>query len=84
MTRVSGYSNQGRASITARNEETKKQARCVAGTELRHDPLCKCGRFWRCIMPIFLWVVFPFAVWSACMDQALSVAKPSHPKEFLR
>lgn len=23
-------------------------------------------------MPILLWVVFPFAVWSACMDQALS------------
>jgi hypothetical protein len=35
-------------------------------------------------MPIFLWVVFPFAVWSACMDQALSVAKPSHSKEFIR
>jgi hypothetical protein len=34
-------------------------------------------------MPILLWVVFPFAIWSACMDQALSVAKPSHPpKEF--
>jgi hypothetical protein len=29
-------------------------------------------------MLIFLWVVFPFAVWLACMDQALSVAEPSH------
>jgi hypothetical protein len=35
-------------------------------------------------MPIFLWVVFPFAVWSACMDQALYLAKPSHSKEFIR
>jgi hypothetical protein len=34
-------------------------------------------------MPIFLWVVFPFAVWSACMDQALAAAKPSHPKKFI-
>ena len=34
-------------------------------------------------MPILLWVVFPFAVWSACMDQALYV-KPSHSKEFIR
>jgi len=33
-------------------------------------------------MPIFLWVVFPFAVWSACMDQALYVAKPSHFKRI--
>ena len=69
--------SQGRASITARNEETKKQAKCVAGTESRHDRYASAGGS-RCIMPIFLWVVFPFAVWSACMDQALYLAKPSH------
>jgi len=37
----------------------------------------------RGVMPILLWIVFPFAVWSACMDQVLSVVKPSHtPKEI--
>jgi len=35
------------------------------------------------MMTILLWIVFPFAIWSACMDQFLPVAKPSHtPKEF--
>jgi hypothetical protein len=33
-------------------------------------------------MPILLWVVFPFAVWSACMDQALSAQRSDMPKEF--
>jgi hypothetical protein len=34
-------------------------------------------------MPILLWIVFPFAIWSAWMDQFLAVAKPSHtPAEF--
>jgi len=34
-------------------------------------------------MPILLWVVFPFAVWSACMDQTLSTTTTSDiPKEF--
>jgi hypothetical protein len=34
-------------------------------------------------MPILLWIVFPFAVWSACMDQALSTIKTSDmPREF--
>jgi hypothetical protein len=36
-------------------------------------------------MPILLWIVFPFAVWSACVDQALSAAQPSDTaKEFGR
>jgi len=33
-------------------------------------------------MPILLWVVFPFAVWSACMDQARSAQRRDTPKEF--
>jgi hypothetical protein len=34
-------------------------------------------------MPILLWVVFPFAVWSACMDQALVTTKRGEmPREF--
>ncbi len=44
--------------------------------------LYECGRFWRCTMPILLWVVFPFAVWSACMDQARSAQRRDTPKEF--
>jgi hypothetical protein len=37
----------------------------------------------RCIMLIFLWIVFPLAVWLACMDQALSVAEPGRtPKSY--
>lgn len=27
-------------------------------------------------MPILLWVVFPLAVWSACMDQLVPVSAP--------
>jgi hypothetical protein len=34
-------------------------------------------------MPILLWVVFPFAIWSACVDQALSTIEASDmPREF--
>jgi hypothetical protein len=33
-------------------------------------------------MPILLWVVFTFAVWSACMDHALSAQRSGTPKEF--
>jgi hypothetical protein len=33
-------------------------------------------------MPILLWVVFPFAVWSACMDQALFPRAERYGKEF--
>jgi hypothetical protein len=29
-------------------------------------------------MPILLWIVFPFAVWSACVGQALSASKTSN------
>jgi hypothetical protein len=30
-------------------------------------------------MPIFLWVIFPFAVWSACVEASLlpATAKPT-------
>jgi hypothetical protein len=34
-------------------------------------------------MPILLWVVFPFAIWSACMGPALSTTKTNDmPREF--
>ena len=55
------------------------------GAQRRHylafvDRYRMCGAhirwmFWRCVMPILLWVVFSVAVWYACADQALSATK---------
>ena len=34
-------------------------------------------------MPILLWVIFPFAVWSACVDPASFTSKTNDkPTEF--
>jgi hypothetical protein len=34
-------------------------------------------------MPILLWVIFPFAIWSACVDAAAFQSKVSDkPTEF--
>jgi len=36
-------------------------------------------------MPLLLWVVLPFALWSACMDSVAPApvrATPNRPREF--
>ena len=43
------------------------------------------GRILEVSMPLLLWVVLPFALWSACMDSVAPApvrATPNRPREF--
>jgi len=43
------------------------------------------GRVWETSMPLLLWVVLPFAIWSACVNSIVPVpvkATRNRPPEF--